>query len=200
MITRILRVVLVIALFFTCENAQAQKYQYKAPNGWATEKIAFPFPFAPAIPYKGFEELRFAPGWADSTGNQRWAYALLWIIEGDQQFTETTLKRDLESYYSGLSHQAMVEAKLDTTKWFQSQPQVKKITTATGDKATYSATVHFFDAHVLRKPAMLYGKIHVKNCSDPGWTYVIIEMAEVPTTTEVWKLMDKINADFTCTR
>jgi hypothetical protein len=200
MITRLLTLFLLISLFINVQKAQAQKYQYKAPQGWATEKIPFPFPFAPAIPYKGFEELRFAPGWADSTGNQRWAYTLLWIIEGNQSFSESTLKRDLESYYSGLSKQAMVEAKLDTIQWFQSQPQVKKIATATGDKATYSATVHFFDAHVLKKPSMLYGKIHVKNCPDPAWTYVIVEMAEVPTTSEVWKIMDKINADFTCTK
>jgi hypothetical protein len=33
-----------------------------APKGWRFERIDFPLPFAPDLPHRGFEELRFAPG------------------------------------------------------------------------------------------------------------------------------------------
>ena len=33
-------------------------------KGWDVERFLIPISFAPSIPYKGIEDIRFAPGWA----------------------------------------------------------------------------------------------------------------------------------------
>jgi hypothetical protein len=155
--------------------------------------------FAPGIPYKGFEELRFAPGWGDANSNERWAYTLFWWLDGAYRFTEESLKRDLENYYTGLTHGRAIADKTDA-QWKPATAQVKKVTTAANDVATYTATIHIFDAQVTKKPGTLYGKIHVKNCPDKTRTFVILEIAGLPFNVEVWKQLDKINDDFKCVK
>ena len=33
-------------------------------KGWGIERFLIPISFAPSIPYKGVEDIRFTPGWA----------------------------------------------------------------------------------------------------------------------------------------
>src|SRR5215213_4932562 len=51
------------------------------PPGWGTEIVSLPPAFAPAITYKGVEDIRFAPGWAKAGSNEYWTYAFLWNLK-----------------------------------------------------------------------------------------------------------------------
>jgi len=173
-------------------------FTYPAPAGWAQETILFPFDFAPSLAYSGFEKLWFAPGWGNPNSNEKWAYTLLWWLDGNYSFDEKIIKKDLESYFSGLTGRRATADKLDQSQFTPATIEVKKIETFKGDKQTYIASANIFDAQVTKKPAKLYFKIHVKDCQDKSKTIVLIEAAGSQVDQPAWKMLDKINEDFSC--
>ena len=170
-------------------------YSYMAPPNWGRETILFPMGFAPSLPYKGFEDLRFAPGWGDPNSDEKWLYTFLWWLDGRYPFTEKTLTRDLEAYYTGLTRQRAMADKLDMKQWTPARAQVQKAGTADGDTDTYTATVNIFDSEVTKKPGELHIKIHVKKIADKDRMLVLFEVAASPFANAVWKGVDKINND-----
>jgi hypothetical protein len=173
-------------------------FVFKAPVGWQSETILFPIDFAPGLTYKGFEELRFAPGWGDPASGEKWAYAFLWWLDGNYRFDEKILKLDLEKYFSGLTRQRAVADKMDMVLYTPTKALVQKIKSLPGDKETYTASAEIFDAQVSRKPGKLYFKIHIKDCPDNNTTIVLLEAAATPYSQAVWQQLDKINEDFKC--
>jgi hypothetical protein len=173
-------------------------YTYSAPANWTKELIIFPLDFAPSIPYQGFEDLRFSPGWGDSTSYQKWGYTILWWMNDSVSLTEDTLKRDLEAYYSGLTWRRILHDKLDTSLFKPAQVLVQKTPTLKGDLQTYYATAFIYDAQVTRAPGELYFKIHVKDCGDPTKTLVLLEVAMNSFSGQIWKELGKISEDFKC--
>ncbi len=97
--------VLVATFILTCAVAAsaADPFTYTAPSRWRPERIPFPLRFAPELKYRGFEELRFGPGMFQPGAETYWTYGFFWWLEGKQRVDATTLKRDLEIYYKGLS-------------------------------------------------------------------------------------------------
>ncbi|MEM6686976.1 MAG: hypothetical protein AAF617_14435, partial [Bacteroidota bacterium] len=60
-------IVYIIALFSTmCVFGQQEKERILITfdDSWRTEMIPMPLSFAPQIPLKGMEEVRFSKGWA----------------------------------------------------------------------------------------------------------------------------------------
>ncbi|MEO8712698.1 MAG: hypothetical protein ABI405_11270 [Parafilimonas sp.] len=178
----------------------ANTYTYSAPENWSPEIILFPMDFAPALPYKGFEDLRFAPGWGDSTSNERWAYTLLWWLDDTYNFDEKRIQQNLETYFSGLTHRRAVADKLDMSQYTAAKAKVQKIKTGNNDMATYTAEVNIFDAQVTKKPNTLHIKIHLKNCADTGNAILLYEVSALPFTEPVWHQLDKINDEFACVK
>ena len=176
----------------------AQPYSYNAPQEWRPELIMFPIDFAPALPYKGFEELRFAPGWGDKNSSERWAYTILWWLDDRYVFNEKVLQQNLEAYFTGLTKRRTIADKLDLSQFSNAKAQVEKVKNDQNDVATYTATVNIFDAQVTQKPGTLHVKIHVKNCIDTSKTFLLFEISAMPFDQPVWQELDKINEDFKC--
>src|SRR4029079_5456329 len=63
----------------------------------------FPLEFAPSLPYRGTEELRFAPRFFERGAVGLWSYAFVWYLDGDVALTSPALARSLETYFNGLS-------------------------------------------------------------------------------------------------
>ena len=178
----------------------ATAFSYNAPGNWGQETILFPINFAPELPYKGFEELRFAPGWGDAGSNEKWAYTILWWLDGKYNFDEKILKHDLEFYFTGLTKQRAMADKMDMSLYKPAKAIVEKIKTAGGDKQTFQAIADIFDAQVTKKPGKLWFKIHVKECNDSERTIVLIEAAGNDFRQPVWVSLDAINDQFKCVR
>ena len=81
---------------------QEKETVLSAPDNWKSEIIPFPLGFAPSIDFVGFEDLRFSPGWKDSTSQEFWAYSFVWYIEKNSAMTESKLTEYFNSYYDGL--------------------------------------------------------------------------------------------------
>jgi hypothetical protein len=175
-------------------------YGYTAPVSWTNETILFPMNFAAALPYKGFEALRFAPGWGDANSNEKWAYTILWWLDDKYSFNETVLQQNIETYFTGLTKQRASADKLDMTSFTPAKAQVQKTKTLPGDIASYTATAVIFDSEVTKKPGTLYFKIHIKDCPDKTKTLVLFEVAGSPVNAAVWQQLDKINDDVKCSQ
>ncbi|MBA4168615.1 MAG: hypothetical protein H0X41_13905, partial [Chitinophagaceae bacterium] len=104
---KVLRLSVLVLLFFSAASLLGQSpvfdtasYAMPHPAGWGKEIFPIPIEFAPAIPYTGQEELRFAPGWGDSTSAEYWSYAYVWFINGQPDITQEGMEQNLQQYYT----------------------------------------------------------------------------------------------------
>jgi hypothetical protein len=176
----------------------ANPYSYTAPKNWDIEKFLFPIDFAPSLTYKGFEDIRFAPGWGNKDSKEKWAYTFLWWLDDAYSFNEKIIKENLESYFSGLTNRRAVADKLNMSDYTPAKFDVVKVKTMKGDSETYTAMGSIFDAQVTQKPGNLYIKVHVKDCEDKNKTILLLEIAGTAFNQPVWQQLDLINENFRC--
>lgn len=171
-------------------------YDYHAPANWQPEVIPFPIDFAPSLPYRGFEELRFAPGWGNAQSPEKWAYTLLWWLEETYTMDAATLQRDLETYFTGLTRRRALADKLDMKLWTPAKASVQNISVQPDDIATFRATINIFDAQTTRLPGKLYSNIHLRKIPLTGKTVLFFEVAAATFDQPIWKQLDAIHPTF----
>lgn len=172
-------------------------YRLAIPKGWNTEHFALPPDFAPQLTYKGVEDLRFAPGWGDSSSLSYWSYAYMWWLDGMAATNAAALQETLTAYYSGLVGRNIKSRQIPDDKIVPTQVRVKKIKTATGDKETYSGSIRMLDYMALR-PVVLHLAIHVKDCNAQGHTAIFFEVSPKPVSDGIWQQLDSIGSTFQC--
>src|SRR6188472_3406133 len=96
------------------KESMAPSYTLPFPQGWGTEIFSLPPTFAPAITYKGVEDIRFAPGWAKAASNEYWTYCFLWYLEDSIQTDATIIETNLKAYYTGLIASNTQKSKFST--------------------------------------------------------------------------------------
>jgi hypothetical protein len=96
-------------------------YHFSIPKDWSIERFLIPISFAPQISYKGVEDIRFAPGWANEKSEEYWSYAFLWYLDGRPEINSAIIADNLKNYYTGLS-----KINIDTAK-FKALPESLKI-------------------------------------------------------------------------
>jgi hypothetical protein len=87
-------------------------FTWPVPHGWRGETIPFPLDFAPDIPHRGVEELRFAPGFFEPAAPGYWTYAFAWIVTDTGALDRSTLEAELTTYFRGLTS-AVARSKKD---------------------------------------------------------------------------------------
>ncbi len=167
-------------------------YKLDIPLGWSTERFAFPFDFAPQIPYMGMEEIRFAPGWADGSSEEHWAYAFLWWLEGKPQLTAQKLAMHLQDYYTGLVGRNIASRKIPGEKLVPVKAELKTISAAPGDKATFTGTVTMLD-YLTQKPMTLNVVIHWKDLHQADRSAVFFEISPRPRDHRIWTQLDALD-------
>lgn len=73
-----------------------------APEGWTYERLDLPLAFAPDLPYRGYEELLFAPGMFEADAPGYFSYVATFRLEGDADLTTASVDHLLTEYYVGL--------------------------------------------------------------------------------------------------
>jgi hypothetical protein len=173
-------------------------YTLSAPQGWDVERVAIPIEFAPSIPYKGVEDVRFTPGWGKSNTNEYWSYAFLWYLEGKPTMTSQIIEKNLAAYYTGLIDRNIEPRKIPKDKLFPVKVTIRKTTADQGDLETYSGTIHMLD-YMEQKPMTLNCIVHVKSC--PGKTnntFMFHQISPRPLTNAVWTDLKKLWTSFDC--
>jgi len=179
-------------------NSYIPTYNFSSTSGWGTERFTMPPDFAPQIPYKGIEDVRFAPGWGDSTSQEYWSYAYLWWLDGNQQMDTINLAANLKHYYSGLVGRNILSRKIPVEKIVPTEVTIDSIDSAlAGDFQTFKGEIHMLD-YMTQNPVVLNAIIHVKKCSTDKHTPVIIEISPKAYDQPVWADLNKFNESFQC--
>jgi hypothetical protein len=172
-------------------------YTLAAPQGWNIERFAIPIEFAPSIPYKGVEDVRFAPGWADPKSNEYWAYAFLWNLEGSPEISPEITEKNLTAYYTGLIGRNIDRRKIPKEKLVPVKVTLKKTSADEGDLQTYSGTVDMLD-YMEQKPIILNCIVHVKSCPGKSNLFVFYQISPQPSTSQIWKDLRNLWTTFGC--
>ncbi|HWB24846.1 MAG TPA: hypothetical protein VG738_05170 [Chitinophagaceae bacterium] len=160
---------------------------YNLPaHGWNVEKSRFPLSFAPSIPYKGLDDIRFLPGFYNNQSGDFWSYCYLWYLDGNVNFTESQVKTDLLAYYNGLNQTQ------DATV------SVKKVAAASGYDATFECTINTIDKFVTHKPITLNATVNIKRCAEDDKTMVFFEISPQPFTGDTWQKLHAVRNGLSC--
>jgi hypothetical protein len=172
-------------------------YTLAIPEGWGVERFLIPIEFAPQIPYKGVEDIRFTPGWGNVKSDEYWSYAFLWYLEGSEEMNEGIIESNLKAYYSGLIQRNIEPRKIPVEKVVPVKTEFKKVKTEKGDLKTFQGTIGMLD-YMEQKPMMLNCIVHVKSCSGQNKTYIFNELSPKPYSDNIWKSLNQLWTGFNC--
>lgn len=184
------KILLMLLAVFIAERSFCQQTSYSLPlpEKWGVEKIAFPISFAPEIPYRGNEEIRFTPGWSNAESDEYWSYTYLWFIEGTPKINSDTLQAHLVQYFNGLfrSNNKTKPANKDVSF---TKPQIKRVKTAFNDHETYEGKILTLN-FLTGKPIEFFTRIHVRNYTNHS--ALLFELSPKPYKNKVWQELDGI--------
>lgn len=173
-------------------NSFNPPYKLDTPAKWDREHFPLPPSFAPNLPYKGTEDLRFAPGWADGNNDEHWAYAFIWWLDGQPAITPDSLASHLQRYYTGLIESNITPRKIPGEKLFPVKASLKPTRTSPGDKATFTGTVYMLD-YITQTPMTLNIVVHWKKLNTQDHTAVFFEISPRPLTHSIWTQLNNLN-------
>src|SRR5689334_18680123 len=175
--------------------AQDQSPQLlKQPANWQFERFALPPEFAPNIPYKGAEELRFSPGMFIKDSASYFTYAFVAQLDNVNSISQDEIKNYLVEYFTGLCSSTAKQRKLsiDTSKINVSISKDKN----TGNEVHYNSTSDIFGVFADGAPVRLNAEIKVLNNRAASKTYLVYIASPLNKADPVWVQLRSIQNNF----
>ncbi len=187
-----------ILLLFTVGNmltyGQENESILSAPDNWQREILPFPLSFAPAIDFVGFEDLRFSPGWSDSTSQEFWAYSFAWYIEMDSALTESKLTESFNLYYDGLMG-VDLNNQADT---INSNPLERTLGLFVKTNAGFSGKMRVYDAFFTKDYMTLNIKVKESFCPKRNKQIIQCDISPKAFDHAVWKIFNDVRLTVKC--
>jgi len=174
--------------------AQNQTAQLlKQPVNWQFERFALPPEFAPNIPYKGVEELRFSPGMFVKDSASYFTYAFVAELDNINSISQDNIRDYLLEYFKGLCSSTAKQRNLsiDASKI---NVAIQKNQNAGGD-AFYDGTLNIFGVFADGAPVKLNVEIKVMN-DKASKIYLVFIASPLDKTDNLWKELHSIQRDF----
>ncbi|QIH31596.1 MULTISPECIES: hypothetical protein [Sphingobacterium] len=196
---------LVVFVLHTALRAQ-EKFDpvaWKAPydlslDGWGIERFPIPIDFAPKIPYKGVEDVRFTSGWNKPESDEYWSYAFLWYIEGQQVPNSKTIEANLSMYFDGLVNRNIEKRALPKELIKKTKTKFKKLAEPEGeDESTFTGTIQMVD-YMGKQPITLHSTVHVRKCPGTDHTIIFHQFSPQERSAPVWSKLDGLWHTFHC--
>lgn len=165
-----------------------------APDNWQSEIIPFPLGFAQEIDFVGFEDLRFAPKWSDSTSHEFWAYSFVWYIEKGPAMSEDKLTETFNLYYDGLMG-VNVNSKADNAN----SPKLDKtlcLFLETDDG--FIGKMRVYDRFFTKDYITLNIKVKETFCPEMNKQIILCDISPKDLEHEVWEIFDDVKLDVKC--
>lgn len=186
-----IRLALFVAVFTVSSvvvTGQEHQSVLSAPDNWKSEQFDFPISFAPSINYSGFEDLRFAPSWSDSTSQNFWTYMFVWYVDPGPSITTTKLSKELEIYYDGLmGMNANDSIGPPSTK-------CKLVSTNEG----FEGSIQVYDAFFTKKEMTLFVKVREVFCNIKNKQIIIFELSRSNFEKEILELFKEVKLKVDC--
>lgn len=186
---------LVWLLFATlAASAFAQKadFEYDTPEGWRSETMKLPLPFAPDMKFRGLDELRFAPGMFKSDRDDFFTYMFVMSLEPGQEVTEQVIKKEFLAYYRGIAKVVGKQAKDDVAKFslaMKKNPKASKTPKDVQEPVEYHAELTWVEPFVTRKSHELKLEIQSFSFADSDRDYLFVCASPQPRTHDIWTKM-----------
>jgi hypothetical protein len=164
------------------------------PAGWKHETIPFPLEFAPGLPYRGTEELRFAPGFFQPGSSTFWSYAFAWSLEDPPRFDAPTLAPVLREYFSGL---ALAVGK-DKYPMDPGRFRVDLAPRTDGGRTMLAGRVESYDPFVTGEPIDLNVEARLRDCPQAGHPVLTFLVSPRPFGDAVWAELHACEAGLRC--
>jgi len=178
-----------VALAPAAPAAPAADPAWEVPAGWRSEVIKFPLEFAPTIAHRGYEDLRFPPGFFDPASGDYWSYAFLWRTEDPAQLDAAALGAELTTYFRGLI--AAVDAKQHRI----AAPGEITARAVPAGPARFELSAHVFDAFKTAAPLDLTGFAERRPCRAGAlWVFVL-----APAATRIRPQLEELARAARCT-
>ena len=171
-------------------------YNFPVPEKWTVERTEFPPPFSPNVPYKGFEEIHFPPGWGDVATEDYWTVSYLFRLEGKQQMDAPRLQDFIKAYFDGLIADNVRRRNIPKEKLVPISATLTKTKTEKGDLETYTGTIAGFD-YMAQVPMPFHCRIHLKPGGE-SFTPLLIEISPKPFDHPIWGVMEATTTQFEC--
>jgi len=177
------------ALFAQNQTAQL----LKQPANWQFERFALPPEFAPNIPYKGVEELRFSPGMFVKDSSNYFTYAFVAELDNVNSVSQDDIRNYLVNYFKGLCGSTAKQRHLsiDTSKI---DVAIERRQNA-GNEAFYDATLNIFGVFTDGAPVKLNAEIKVMN-DKASKIYLVFIASPLDKTNNVWNELHSIQKEF----
>lgn len=187
-------VLILITISSMLTFAQEEESVLNAPDNWKSEIIPFPLGFAPSIDFVGFEDLRFSPGWSDTTSQEFWAYTFVWYIEKDSAMTEGKLTEAFNSYYDGLmgvDH----NNKVDST---HSNQLDKTICLFVKTDDGFTGKMRVYDRFFTKDYITFNIKVREQFCPKTNKQIIVCDISPKAFNDKVWGIFDDVKLKVEC--
>ncbi len=176
-------------------QSQSQpEFDWPVPAGWAQETIPFPIEFAPELPYRGLEELRFAPGFSTPDASTFWSYCFVWWIEEPPSFDPRSLSTALRDYFRGLS----LAVGKDKFTLDPEHFRVELAQKSEGDRSVLVGQVHSYDAFVTGQPIVLNVEASLRSCPRAGHSAITFMLSPKSMEDAVWSELRACGSALRC--
>ncbi|HXT00742.1 MAG TPA: hypothetical protein VN915_08720 [Elusimicrobiota bacterium] len=172
-------------------------FSWPVPAGWRKETIPFPLEFAPDLPHKGVEELRFGPGFAHPKEPDFWSYDFVWRLDDDAPVDEKTLSDELTRYFRGLN--MAVGGKKYGFDASHFKAAISAVPASAGTTAAaFRGRVESYDAFATGKPIVLNVEARREACPDGRRRFVSFAISPQAEDAPVWASLRAETAAFRC--
>jgi hypothetical protein len=177
--------------------AQETKPQLlKEPSSWEFERFALPPGFAPGIPYKGVEELRFSPGMFKKDSATYFTYAFVAQLDSVTAISQTEIHDYLFKYFKGLCSGVAKDRKLviDTANIDVTTEKKKGLPAG---EHIYTGSLNIFGVFTDGAPVKLNAEVKVVKDMAGKKTYLVFIASPLEKTNANWIELYKIQKEFT---
>jgi len=184
--------VALITLFFVfCAFGQEEEKESlltTADDSWQKEIIPIPLGFAPQIPLKGVEEVRFAKGWAKKERDDFWTYAFVWNVNLNEMLTSKTLALYMQYYFDGLMGVVNKDKSKIVPKTIAQF--LKKDTT--NNTANFVGKIQLYDAFHTKDMMTLNCTVQQFYCAEKQKSFVLFHFSPKEFEHAIWKELNGV--------
>ena len=187
--------ILIGSFTIAAKSQEAKPQLLKEPANWAFERFPLPPEFAPDIPYKGVEELRFSPGMFNKDSATYFTYAFVAQLDNVTTISQSNIRDYLLKYFKGLCNSTAKNRKLviDTSQIAVSTEKKKG---AAVNENIYNASVNLFGVFTDGAPVKLNMEVKVFMNTPAKRIYLLFIASPREKTDVLWKNLYEIQREF----
>ena len=174
--------------------APAPGDRWPVPAGWKHETFPLPPDFAPDLPYRGTEDLRFMPGFPTPSAPDYWSYDFVWWVDQAPAFDATSLAATLTTYFQGLA------TAVGGDKYHFDPARYHAVVTAAaaGEAPHLTGQVFTYDPFATGLPIVLNVEAELRSCPATKQVAIVVALSPKDATDAVWNALRATAGGLVC--